>query len=712
MRLFIAEKPSLGREIAKGLGGGTNKGKYIEIGNGQDIVTWEFGHLLENYAPDDYDEKYKTNRLEDLPIIPSEWKMKLRGPDVKEQFDTIRRLVEKADSIVHAGDPDREGQLLVDELLEYLHNTKPVQRILLNALDEKSVKEALNDLRDNKDFVGLMNSARARSYADWLVGMNLSRAFSVPARNAGYPKALRIGRVKTPTMALVVRREEEIQKFKAVTYYQVQIDWRYQDAKIIRSLWQPDENIGGLDLEERLIDRSVAEGLLSKIQEANVSASISKIEKTTKKELQRLPYSLSALQVEAGKRFSYDPKTVLQCMQQLYEKKLTTYPRSDCDYLPENQFNDASEIIRGLTGVHEDLDMIAQNADLSIHSRAWNDKKISAHHAIIPTREKCDLGALDEKEQNLYLMVARAYLAQFYPEHIYQSTKLWIECANENFTATGKVILQDGWRSLYRKESSEDDTDGENSSLPNISKGEPVAYQAGSVLEKQTKPPTRFTPATLLQAMKEIHKHVKDKSLKNRLKSVSGIGTEATRATIIDSLIEADFLRLEKKFLVPTEQSYMMMKFLPDTITWPDTTALWEDELEDIKEGRKTVKEFIDGKLSTIQSCVNEAKWLKVDPPKNAVVCPDCGKVLVRRTGKNGYFWGCTGYPDCKKTYPDKKGKPDTEDHTVTCPACRTGRLRRLKGKYGYFWGCSDPDCRKNFRDKNGKPELPAMANH
>lgn len=507
-------------------------------------------------------------------------------------------------------------------------------------------------------------------------------------------------------------REEEIQKFKAVTYYQVQIDWRYQDAKIIRSLWQPDENIGGLDLEERLIDRSVAEGLLSKIQEANVSAAISKIEKTTKKELQRLPYSLSALQVEAGKRFSYDPKTVLQCMQQLYEKKLTTYPRSDCDYLPENQFNDASEIIRGLTGVHEDLGMIAQNADLSIHSRAWNDKKISAHHAIIPTREKCDLGALDEKEQNLYLMVARAYLAQFYPEHIYQSTKLWIECANENFTATGKVILQDGWRSLYRKESSEDDTDGENMSLPNISEGESVAYQAGSVLEKQTKPPTRFTPATLLQAMKEIHKHVKDKTLKNRLKSVSGIGTEATRATIIDSLIEADFLRIEKKFLVPTEQAYMMLKFLPDTITWPDTTALWEDDLEDIKEGRKTVKEFISSKLSTIQSCVNEAKWLKVEPPKNAVVCPDCGKVLIRRTGKNGYFWGCTGYPDCKKTYPDKQGKPDTEDHTVACPACRTGRLRRLKVKYGYFWGCCNPDCRKNFRDKNGKPELSSTGSH
>lgn len=706
MRLFIAEKPSLGREIAKGLGGGENKEGYIEISNGEDIVTWEFGHLLENYSPADYDEKYKVNRLEDLPIVPEKWQMKLRGPDVKKQFGIIKELLEKADTIVHAGDPDREGQLLVDELLDYLHNTRPVQRILLNALDEKSVRQALSDLRDNREFEGLSNSAKARSYADWLVGMNLSRAFSVPAKKAGYPKALRIGRVKTPTMALVVRREEELKGFHPLTYYQLQIDWRYHEGALIRSLWQPDENMDGLDLDEHLIDRKQAEALLARLQKALHPAAVSKLEKTEKHEKQRLPYSLSALQVEAGKRFGYDPKTVLQCMQQLYEKKLTTYPRSDCDYLPENQFEDAKEILACLSAVHEDFSLPVQNADLTIKSRAWNDKKISAHHAIIPTREKCDFNALDEKEQNLYQMVATSYIAQFYPEHIYQSTKIWIECEDETFLATGKTILQEGWKVLYKGTEPPNSKDDEIRALPDIAEGETLVYQDGDILTKETKPPARFTPSTLLQAMKEIHKYVKDKGLKEKLKSVSGIGTEATRASIIDSLLESDFLRLEKKHLVPTEQAYMIMKFLPETITWPDTTALWEDELEDIKENRQTVEEFIQGKLSTIESCINEAKWLKIEPPKDSVLCPDCQNPLIRRKGKNGYFWGCSNYPECRKTYPDKNGKPDTEDHTIECPACKTGRLRRLKGKYGYFWGCGNLDCRKNFRDKNGKPEI------
>ena len=707
MRLFIAEKPSLGREIAKGLGGGESKNGYIEICNSTDIVTWEFGHLLENYSPEDYDEKFQFRRLEDLPIIPSEWKLKLKD-SAKAQFNTIKKLASKADIIVNAGDPDREGQLLVDELLDYIGNNKPVQRILLNALDEKSVKQALNNLRDNHDFVGLKNSARARSYADWLVGMNLSRAFTVPAKAAGYIGSLRIGRVKTPTMALVVRREEEIKNFKPVQYYQVQVDWNYADESI-RSIWQPDENIVGLDLDERLVDKQVGIDLLSKIQNAKSPAAISKIEETEKKEVQRLPYSLSALQVDAGKRYGYDPKTVLQCMQQLYEKKLTTYPRSDCDFLPENQYSDATNVLNNLKSI-SGLSSLCDNTDLSIRTRAWNDKKISAHHAIIPTCAKCDFDSLNEQEQNLYFMVAQAYIAQFYPVHIYQSTKLWIECMKESFIANGKVIKQNGWKDVYANDldtTKETDSDiDKERALPDICEGETVSYKTGRVLDKQTKPPTRFTPATLLKAMKEIHKYVKDDTLKARLKSVSGIGTEATRASIIDALCTSNLLRLEKKFLIPTDQAYMMMKFLPDTITWPDTTALWEDELEDVKDNRLSIDGFLSTKLESIQHCVNEAKFIHIEPSKDLVKCPKCGKVLLRRKGKNGFFWGCSGYPDCKTTFPDKKGKPDLEDHTAPCPICKTGKLRQLKGKYGLFWACNNADCRKTFPDKRGKPDI------
>lgn len=699
MRLFIAEKPSLAREIAKGLGGGQRREGYIEIGNGQDIVTWEFGHLLKNFDPEDYDEKYRTRGLENLPIVPEHWQQKV-VPDGKKQLGIIKNLLAKVDSVVNAGDPDREGQLLVDELLEYLGNDKPVQRVLLNALDERSVHQALGSLRDNAEFAGLKNSARARSYADWLVGMNLSRAYSVPVKQAGYQRGVRIGRVKTPTMALVLRREEEIKNFKPVQYYQVQIDWQYGEGSI-RSLWQPGENVQGLDLDDRLADRSVADGLLTRIGQANSMAVVTKIEEEHKTEPQRLPYSLSSLQVEAGRKFGYDPKTVLACMQSLYEMKLTTYPRSDCDFLPENQFSDAAEILQNLQGV-EELASYCAKADTGIRSRAWNDKKISAHHAIIPTRQKCDLSSLDEKQRNLYLFVTRAYIAQFYSVHSFQSTKLWIECDGEVFKATGKVVKDMGWRELYAGEAKEGEE--EEKALPDISEGETVRYLDGKVLDKMTKPPTRFTPATLLKAMKEIHKYVKDESLKAKLKSVSGIGTEATRANIIDELTTAGLLKLEKKYLLPTDEAYMMLKFLPDTITWPDTTAIWEDELEDIRENRLTIEEFLESKIDSIKRCVDGARYLIVEPAKDTVKCPKCGRALVRKKGKAGCFWGCAGYPTCNVTFPDKKGKPDLEDHTQPCPVCKTGRLRKINGKYGTFWGCNNPECKKTFRDDGCKP--------
>ena len=314
MRLFIAEKPSLGREIAKALGGGEKKSGYIVINGGQDIVTWEFGHLLRSFEPEDYDEKYRMRRMEDLPIIPAVWKLKIGNDAQKQkQYNIIKELLTKADSVVNAGDPDREGQLLVDELLENLGNAKPVQRVLINALDAKSIRQALASMRDNAEFAGMRDAARARSYADWIVGMNYSRAYSIPAKQAGYMQGMHIGRVKTPTMAMVVRREEEIKNFKSVMYYQVQVDWEYEGASI-RSIWQPGENSTGLDLDDRLVERNIAEDILAKVQNSTAPAAVVRIEHQEKQEQQHLPYSLSALQVEAGRRFGYAPKTVLETM--------------------------------------------------------------------------------------------------------------------------------------------------------------------------------------------------------------------------------------------------------------------------------------------------------------------------------------------------------------------------------------------------------------
>ena len=659
MRLFIAEKPSLGKAIASGLGGGTPGDGYIVCGS--DVVTWCFGHILEQAAPEEYDEKYKTWRMADLPILPSVWKLNVTKSCAK-QFSSIKKLVKEADEIVNGGDPDREGQLLVDEVLEYIGNKKPVKRILLNALDEKSVREALADLRDNSDFLGLKNSALARSRADWIIGLNLTRAYTIRMRTAGYQGAASVGRVQTPTMALVVRREEAIKNFKPVEHYVVQVEWKHEHGGV-GSVWQPRDDTQGLDEENRLLDVRVAEALMAKLNaEESATAQIIKVEQQEKKEQPRLPYSLSALQIDAGRKYGLSPQEILDTMQSLYEKKLTTYPRSDCDYLPENQLADVAVILGNLKGLSQDISVAVAGADPALRSRAWNDKKISAHHAIIPTRVKADLSSLSETETKLYLMVATAYLAQFYPAYVYLATKADLIWNAEHFIAKGKTVKTMGWRSLYKTERTADEED-ENPdfighSLPLMQEGDSAIYDGGIEQPRKTKPPSRFTPATLLAAMKNIHKHVKDKSLQVALQESQGIGTEATRAGIIETLQTRGFLIIEKKHLVPCEKAYQLCSVLPDEILYPDTTALWEQQLDEIKEGKLSVADFFSKQEETLRKLLRQAQEAKIAEAKDIVKCPNCGKPMTRRKGPNGIFWGCSGYPECKTTMEDNKGKP------------------------------------------------------
>lgn len=714
MRLFIAEKPSLGRAIAENLGKGVSKDGCIEINNGQDIVTWCFGHILEQYDPGEYDERYKKWVMDDLPIVPEKWKLKVKKEAAK-QFKIIKELTKKADYIINAGDPDREGQLLIDEVLLHIGNKKPVKRILLNALDQKSVVQALGDLRDNKDYIGLRDSALARSQADWLVGMNLSRAYTIKSRDAGYDSVVHVGRVQTPTLALVVRREEEIQHFKPTTHYALQVIWQHENGQI-PTMWKFKPDMEGLDSENRLLSKDIADGLLSKIQSAanhGDGAQIVVVEQKKKQEGQRLPYSLSTLQVEAGRKYGLTPQQVLDTMQSLYEMKLTTYPRSDCEYLPTNQMGDASVILKNMGNIEEDhLAEFSQRADPQIVSRAWNDAKISAHHALIPTTVPVDMAKLSDEQKKLYLLVARAYLAQFYPIHVYQATKVVISCADEEFAGNGKTILAMGWKEIYQKEKKDsDDNDEEAPVLPAVAEGDVVRYEQGTVKEKITTPPKRFTDATLLQAMKEIHKYVKDKELAASLKECKGIGTEATRAGIIEGLKKARFVTTEKKFLVPTDMGRMVISILPDKITYPDTTALWEADLDRIADGSIPLNSFLTKQVDILNSLLTDAKNVQMQTNKDLPICPNCGKTMRLRKGKLGNFWGCSGYPDCKTTAPDKKGKPDftvkkEERHTDKCPSCGK-KLRQIKGKFGTFWSCEDREgCNATFADHKDKPVI------
>lgn len=759
MRLYIAEKPSMGAEIAKCLTGPIQrKDGYLITKDG--IVTWAFGHILRQAEPDEYDTKYKKWNEADLPIIPKKWKM-IVDKSCQKQFTIIKNLIDKAAEIIHAGDPDREGQLLIDEVLDYLHCQKPVKRILLNALDEESIKKANNQLRENKDFLNLKKSALARARADWLIGMNLSRAYTLAARRAGKKEVLAIGRVKTPTLALVVRRERELQNFKPVDYFVIKALFAHQNGEFMTT-WKPQETQKGLDFENRLLDENIAKDLISKFASKTEQGKVIAYQKAQKKEAQRLPFSLSTLQVLAGKRFGYEPQLVLDTAQKLYERKLTTYPRSDCEYLPQSQFADAKVILSNLFNCGDNqINTWINKTDTKIKSRAWNDKKITAHHAIIPTKVKVNLNTLSQVEYNIYFLIAQAYIAQFYPVHIYDQTKITVEYMQEIFTTSGRTVKQLGWKELYtqsnnKTKDNDSEKEEENNSLPLMKKGDNVDYIKGNYEKKSTKPPTRFTSATLLASMKEIHKYVKDAEVKKKLKDIYGIGTEATRASIIEDLLKRGFLQTEgkKKYLIPTQTAYMLIDVLPDEMTYPDFTAVWEDYLHSLSEGEGSVEEFLQMQANfTKDLCLKANKTVLIS--QDEYKCPRCNRgIMVKRNGKNGAFWGCSNFPTCRMTCNDVNGKPDLKtkkpsfqknfipdynkiyvketteitnsgiisawdllvknnmNYTTNkpklsamplekqtnqlnnskylCPHCKDGNLRRIHGRNGWFWACSN----------------------
>ena len=683
MRLFIAEKPSVGRELSQVLPNSQSAKRHDGyIVQGDDVITWAFGHMLEQVEPGDYDEKYKFWRFDSLPILQTAWKLKVKSSSAK-QFKVISGLIKKATTIVNAGDPDREGQLLIDEMLDYLGNTKPVVRILLNALDEKSMRYALEHMQDNKKYQPLKDSALARSRADWLMGMNLSRAYTLEQQHLGKKVTFPIGRVKTPTLALVVRRERELQNFVPVEYYVLQMQYSHEKGDFWAT-WKPKDTQQGLDPDGHMLDQAILKDLRDRLMQAPEGI-VSLVEKKKKKEGQRLPFSLSSLQIVAGKLYNYTPQEVLDIAQKLYEKKYTSYPRSDCEYLPVNQLSDGKAILANLVNMgHKELAAWAKDSNPSIKSRAWNDSKVTAHHAIIPTTVRCPLHTLSKGEQNIYFLIAQAYIAQFYPEHVYEHTRIEVTHQEELFITTGRVVIDLGWKALYKKvkstEESEDNQEDEEKSLPAVRKGDGVTAKDSKVDQRKTKPPSRFTSATLVQAMKEIHKYVKDEELKKQLKDVSGIGTEATRATIIEDLIhnkKNPFLKEEgkKKTLVPTESAYALVDALPDSLLYPDATAQWEERLAKMSEGNEAIDVFLEDQTKFVVQLIEEVKGRvgkthKVAMPRSETsskgkgpnrnpsaaqstgrACPKCktGELLLRK-GKFGEFYGCSGFPNCKYT--------------------------------------------------------------
>jgi len=636
--LYIAEKPSLGRAIAAALPGPQKKDQgFIRCGNGN-VVTWCIGHLLEQVEPDAYDERYKKWNLNDLPIVPDQWQLKPRRAASK-QLTVIRKLVKESTQIVHAGDPDREGQLLVDEVIDYLKvsaaKKSAMQRLLISDLNLPAVKRALKQMRSNKDFIPLSVSALARSRADWLYGMNMTRAYTLLGQKGGYQGVLSVGRVQTPVLGLVVRRDEEIENFVPHDYFTLTALIPYQDNGVsfdIRARWKPSEACKPWQDEEgRVLNRKLVENVAGRI--AGQPAKVTESEQKKSKQAPPLPYSLSALQIDAAKRYGMSAQQVLDSCQSLYEKhKLITYPRSDCRYLPLEHYTQAGSVIEAIGNNAAELSDGVRGADLSIKSKAWNDKKVEAHHAIIPTPKKASVNALSGNEMKVYQLIARQYLMQFYPHAVYAEAKLVFDIAGGCFIAKGRQLTEQGWRALLGKAQKEEEG---VDTVPPLAKGTELICREGEIKDKKTEPPKHFTEATLLQAMTGIARFVEDKELKKILRETDGLGTEATRAGILDTLFKRQLLTRQGKSVHSSPAGRGLIHALPNESTYPDMTAHWEHQLQGMAERNQAYQPFMMSLQTQVTGLIDGVKTAEVPPSLRDL--PKVEKPKFRRKAKRSY---------------------------------------------------------------------------
>ncbi|MCT7947698.1 DNA topoisomerase 3 [Shewanella septentrionalis] len=733
MRVFFAEKPSLAQAIFEGLGGNPNAkmtNGYFEIGDNK--VTSCFGHMLELFDPEDYDENLQKWSMDDLPIkavYPPKLKPK---EDAKQRLDVIFSLIKQADEIVHAGDADEEGQLLVDEILLYANNTKPVKRVLIADLNLKPVQKALANLKPNSEFEHLGHSALARSIGDQVFGYNLTRGFTLQGRKQGFDGVLNVGRVQSAVLGLINSRTLANQSHIESFYYDAMVSLS-SDAGALKAKYQPsDSDI--VDEKNRIIDEANAKRVQQDCEQQ--SAIIKELSTKQESKAAPQPYNLSTLQQTCAKKWGYSADETLETVQSLYEThKLTTYPRADCRFLSDEHLAGARDIFSAIADTMPKYTQSVQDADLSLVHKAFNTEKITAHHAIIPTEKSGANITLTPKEKNIYELIATSFIALFYADSVRDKTRAVIECNGREFVATQSVLQSQGWETLFKGEI-ETDQPIEGADLANMKKGQTLTCGNVSIDKKKNTPPKYFVESSLLAAMTRAAKFIEDPELrkaleakdKNNAAESGSIGTEATRAGILTKLAEnIGLVSIEEekgykeKVWKTTQQGQEFCAVLPKEIIAPDTSAIWSQQQVLIREGKLTVKEFVSSLDDYLEKQIAALKTNGITITPNMTLCPICKKgYLGKRKGTNGVFWGCNNHPECKTAYPDNDGKPNLtvkpkRPLTVSnhkCPNCEKGLIRRkrtklIKGKVSYFWSCSGyPDCTITMLDRAGKPHF------
>jgi len=689
--LVLAEKPSVGRDLTRVLPGQFAKHEgYLE--SDSHVVTWAVGHLVQLAEPDEYDSKYKKWRMADLPIVPDDFKLEVRDERSRKQMTVITRLLQRNDveQIINACDAGREGELIFAWTLQKSGVKKPVQRLWLSSMTAKAIKDAFSGLRPASEFAKLEQAARSRSEADWIVGMNATRAATIRLRSS-FDRAVTLGRVQTPTLAIIARREEEIRAFKPEPYWLVDADF------------EPTSGDSGRRYSGRYHDGSQPRLKSAQEAEAIVAAvrgrqgEITKLETTKRSEKSPLLYDLTTLQREANTRYGFSARRTLAAAQRLYEEhKALTYPRTNSRFLPSDMGGEIKPIA-GHVGEHREYAKAAAfvtGMDVLPTGRVINDPKVTDHHAIIPTNSSHKLDKMSDDDRRIYDMVARRFLAVFHPEAVFENTRLETTVAEYVFRTRGRVLLVAGWRGVYGEEaleggdrSASDDDEGGPQTLPKLARGESVDTKDVAAEEKVTKPPRRYSDASLLAAMETAGKLVDDDELREAMKD-SGIGTPATRAAIIERLIDVEYVEREGRSLVATEKGLNVIRLLGEhPLTSPSLTGDWETRLGKIEHGEEPREVFMrDIALfagKTVAELDSKLKDVRI-PRANLGPCPICGHDIVEN--RKGFSCWSREDPGCGFViWKSKAGK--TLPAAVARELISTGRTERpvagFKGRSG-----------------------------
>lgn len=643
--LIIAEKPSVAREIARVLDLREKHKSYIE--GKQYIITWALGHLVELKMPENYDPKYKTWRLEDLPIIPDKMGLKVIR-QTSHQFKAIEGLAKRQDikELIIATDAGREGELVARWIIEKIHWRKPIKRLWISSVTDRAIRDGFKQLKPGEQFENLYQSAVCRAEADWLIGLNVSRALTTK-----YKDPLSAGRVQTPTLSLIIDREKQIQKFVPKKYWVIKAKCGSLEVE-----WEKNG-------EKRIFDKEQAEKMITKVN--GQKAVVTEINTKEKAEQQPLPYDLNELQRDANKRYGFSAKKTLSVLQKLYEEhKYVTYPRTDSRYLTTDMEATMYERLTGISSAYkEEVKPLLANRGKVIAKRVFNNEKVSDHHAIIPTEEKVHINDLSSDERKIYDLIVRRFLTIFYPPFKYETVQAQFKVNGETFTAKARNIKDWG----FKKIQGHDEEEPAHNNLQTLKIGQNDSIRGIQMEERLTEPPLRYSEADLLGQMEKY-----------------GLGTPATRAEIIERLVETEVVERQNGRFYSTQKGRQLMDLVNKDLKSPELTAKWEKELELIARGKANPKQFLKNIRKQTEALVSEIKQSDKQyrtPNLTGSKCPECGSFLKERNTKDGKFLVCSSL-DC--SYRRRK-EPKLSNRR--CPQCHK-KMEIHEGKAGLYFQC------------------------